>query len=83
MALFTPNTSSRRRRSIAREERSPWYTVEADDKRRAGLHCIAHVLDSIDYEDVLPDPIELPKRPRQEDYERPPRFANTIILAGY
>ncbi len=62
---------------------APWYTVESDDKRKARLNCIAHVLDSIDYEDVLPGPIELPKRPPQEDYERPPREANTEIISKY
>ena len=62
---------------------APWYTVESDDKRRARLNCIAHVLDSVDYEDVLPGPIELPKRPPQEDYERPPRDANTEIISKY
>ena len=62
---------------------APWYTVEADDKRRARLNCISHVVDSIDYEDVLPEPLELTPRPKQEDYERPPREANTVILEKY
>ena len=42
---------------------APWYVVEADDKRRARLNCISHLLDTIPYEDVLPEPIELPARP--------------------
>jgi polyphosphate kinase len=62
---------------------APWYTVESDDKRRARLNCIGHVLDSIDYEDVLPGPVELPPRPPQEDYDRPPREANTEIIGTY
>ncbi len=62
---------------------APWYTVEADQKRRARLNCISHVVDSIEYEDVLPGPIELKARPKQKDYERPPRDANTIILEKY
>jgi polyphosphate kinase len=62
---------------------APWYTVESDDKRRARLNCISHVLDTIDYEDVLPDPIELPARPAQEDYRRPPRGAHTEIIGKY
>ena len=45
---------------------APWYTVESDDKRRARLNCISHILETIDYKDVLPDPIELPPRPEQE-----------------
>jgi polyphosphate kinase len=62
---------------------APWYTVESDDKRRARLNCVAHILDTIDYEDVLPDPIELRPRPPQENYERPPREANTEIIGKY
>jgi polyphosphate kinase 2 len=62
---------------------APWYTVESDDKRRARLNCISHILDTIEYEDVLPDPIELPARPRQEDYRRPPRGAHTEIIGKY
>jgi polyphosphate kinase 2 len=62
---------------------APWYTVESDDKRRARLNCIAHILDSIDYENVLPGPIELPPRPKREDYTRPPRDAYTEIIGRY
>ena len=62
---------------------APWYTVESDDKRRARLNCISHVLDSIEYEDVLPEPLKLEPRPKREDYERPPRDANTVILQKY
>lgn len=62
---------------------APWYTVESDDKRRARLTCIAHILDSIDYEDVLPEPIELPPRAHHEDYRRPPRGKNTVVLTKW
>jgi polyphosphate kinase len=62
---------------------APWYTVESDDKRRARLNCISHLLDTIEYEDVLPDPIELPARPEQEDYRRPPRGSHTEIVGRY
>jgi polyphosphate kinase len=62
---------------------APWYTVESDDKRRARLNCISHILDTIEYEDVLPEPLELPPRPEREDYSRPPREANTEIIGKY
>jgi polyphosphate kinase 2 len=52
---------------------APWYVVEADDKRRARLNCIAHLLSLLPYEDVLDTPLELPPRPSEVDYERPPR----------
>jgi polyphosphate kinase 2 len=63
---------------------APWYTVESDDKRRARLNCIASVVDSLPYKDVLPGPLKLPKRPVEaDDYVRPPRDKNTIILDKY
>jgi len=52
---------------------APWYVVEADDKRRARLNCIAHLLSLIPYEDVIQTPVELPPRPSGNTYERPPR----------
>jgi polyphosphate kinase len=52
---------------------APWYVVEGDDKRRARLNCIAHLLSIVPYEDVLETPLELPPRPTASDYERPPR----------
>jgi polyphosphate kinase 2 (PPK2 family) len=62
---------------------APWHTVEADDKRRARLNCIAHILDSIDYSDVLPPPLKLGRRPKRAQYRRPPRGQNTIVLSKY
>jgi polyphosphate kinase 2 len=62
---------------------APWYTVESDDKRRARLNCIAHIVESIPHDDVLPGPLELPARPAREGYERPARDHNTIILDRY
>jgi hypothetical protein len=52
---------------------APWYVVEADDKRKARLNCIAHLLSVIPYEDVIERPVELPPRPDAGAYERPPR----------
>ena len=58
---------------------APWYTVEADDKRRARLNCISHVLEQIDYHDVLPKPLKLPTRRAAAPYERPPRDRHAIV----
>ena len=52
---------------------APWYVVEGDDKRRARLNCIAHLLSVVPYTDVVETPLELPPRPAETDYERPPR----------
>jgi polyphosphate kinase 2 len=46
-------------------EESPWYVVKADDKRRARLNCIAHLLSLIPYKEVPSGPVKLPKRHRR------------------
>jgi polyphosphate kinase 2 len=51
---------------------APWYTVEADDKRRARLNCIAHILSQLSYKDVMPKKVKLPPRPSHGEYQRPP-----------
>jgi polyphosphate kinase 2 len=52
---------------------APWFTVEADDKERARLNTIAHILSKVPYEDMTPEPSELPPRAPEGDYVRPPR----------
>jgi polyphosphate kinase len=61
---------------------APWYVVQADDKRRARLNCIAHLLSLIDYEDLTPPPLVLPPR---EDvaYVRPPMDEQTFVPEVY
>ena len=54
-------------------EEARWHTVEADDKRRARLNCIAHILNTIPYDDVTPKPIKLKRRKEYEPYKRPPK----------
>ena len=46
-------------------KQAPWYVVNADDKRRARLNCISHLLSMVPYEDLTPPPLKLP--PRQPD----------------
>ncbi len=53
-------------------KQAPWYVVNADDKKRARLNCISHLLTMIPYEDTTPEPIELPPRGTDESYIRPP-----------
>jgi len=62
---------------------SPWYEVDADQKRRARLNCIAHLLSLVPYEDVAHPQIELP--PRQDDagYRRPPKDSLNWIPTPY
>jgi polyphosphate kinase 2 len=49
---------------------SPWYVVEADDKRVARLNCIHHLLSLLPYTDVLPPKVELPARDEHSNYQR-------------
>ncbi|HXD70170.1 MAG TPA: polyphosphate kinase 2 [Gaiellales bacterium] len=61
---------------------APWYVVEADDKRRARLNCIHHLLSLIDYKDLTPPPLELPPR-EQGDYVRPPMSEQHFVPHVY
>ncbi len=49
---------------------APWYIVEGNDKKRARLNCIAHLLEQIPYEEVPGEHIELPDRVFNPDYDR-------------
>lgn len=51
---------------------SPWYVIHADDKKRARLNCIHHLLSLIPYEDLTPAKFDLPPRQRDDSYVRPP-----------
>ncbi len=56
---------------------APWFVVEADDKKRARLNCIAHLLTQIPYEPKDLPHVKIPARQGDEGYVRPPRDANT------
>jgi polyphosphate kinase len=58
---------------------APWYDVESDDKRRARINMIAHLLSSLDYQEVTRVPLKLPKRPRSKGYVRPPRLTQMYV----
>jgi polyphosphate kinase 2 len=53
-------------------KQAAWYVVNADDKKRARLNCINHLLSLIPYEDIPPEEIILPARQREVGYVRPP-----------
>ncbi len=53
-------------------KQAPWYVVNTDDKRRARLNCISHLLTLIPYEDIPPEPIKIPARQKEVGYVRPP-----------
>jgi polyphosphate kinase len=60
-----------------------WYQVNSDEKARARLNCIRHILSMIPYEDAVPEPLDLGPRPADDgDYVRPPR-ENHIVVPDY
>jgi polyphosphate kinase len=62
---------------------SPWWEVDADNKRRARLNCISHLLSLVPYEEVARDKIDLPPRQQDSGYRRPPKEALNWIPARY
>jgi polyphosphate kinase 2 len=52
-------------------EDSPWYVVDGNDKRRARLNCISHLLSVVPYEEVPREPVKFPKRQAKGNYVEP------------
>lgn len=77
--------------SIAKDEmfkytdikQAPWYVVEADDKKRARLNCIHHLLSLIPYEKIKYEKLELPSRQSDKDYVRPPLNEQNFVPEVY
>ena len=63
---------------------SPWWVVDGDDKKRARLNCISHLLSSIPYEDIMPPRLELrPRKPASKGYVRVPIDSQTFVPKTY
>jgi len=60
-------------------KQAPWWVVRSDNKKRARLNVISHLLSIIPYEDLTPEPIVLPERQRDTGYVRPPMEDQTFI----
>ncbi len=60
----------------------PWYVVNADNKKSARLNVIRHLLSTIPYEDLTPDPMKLPPLDRRK-YVRPPMTDQTFVPEFY
>jgi len=58
---------------------APWNVVESDDKRRARINMIAHLLSTIPYHDVKLAPLRLPSRPPSRGYIRPARDPQVYV----
>ncbi|MFA0903994.1 polyphosphate kinase 2 [Vibrio cholerae] len=60
----------------------PWWVVPSDDKKRARLNCISHLLSSVEYQEIEHAPITLPEINRQ-GYVRPPIEDQTFVPQRY
>lgn len=64
-------------------KQAPWWVVHADDKKRARLNCISHLLSQIPYEDLTPEPIKLKPRKEDNSYVRPPITDQNFVPEKY
>jgi polyphosphate kinase len=65
--------------SFTDTKQAPWYVVRADDKKRARLNCITHLLSMIPYKDLTPKPFKLPPLKHDVAYVRPPVTDQTFV----
>ena len=66
-------------------DQAKWYVVNSDNKKRAHLNCIAHLLSLLPYKDLAPKKMKLPKRKRElrEGYARPPQNTQNFVPEIY
>jgi len=62
---------------------APWFTVDSDDKERARLNCMRHILVKVPYEELPPDTVELTPRKPAGGYVRPPRSEQFYVPQYY
>ena len=60
-------------------KQSPWYVVDADDKKRARLNCISHLLSMIPYEEITPRRSSCRRVKQNRGYVRPPLTDQTFV----
>jgi len=64
-------------------KKTPWYIVDADNKKRARLNCIAHLLGQIPYKDLRPVEVDLPMRQPDTGYKRPKKSSQRWVAKIY
>jgi hypothetical protein len=64
-------------------KQAPWFCVDADDKRRARLNLITHLLSLVPYKDVKRENVTLPPRQKDGGYERPPITDRTWVPRAF
>ena len=62
---------------------TPWYIVDADDKKKARLNCIHHLLQQIPYQDIAPVELDLPPRQSDDGYKRPKKSKQNWVPEVY
>ena len=62
---------------------SPWFVVDADNKKKARLNCISHLLQQIPYTDLTPIEVELPPRQSDTGYKRPKKSSQRFVPKVY
>jgi polyphosphate kinase len=62
---------------------APWWVVEADDKKRARLNCLSHLLSQMPYQEIRHEPVVLPPRVRNPNYLRGPIPKEIFVPALY
>ena len=64
-------------------KQAPWYVINSDNKKRARLNCIRHLLSLVAYKDMTPEPIKLPPRQKGKTYVRPPMSDQNFVPEVY
>ncbi|SRR5579885_991241 len=62
---------------------APWFIVSGDDKRRARLNCIAHMLSVIPYKEIEREPVKLPKRQKPHGYVEPKNRRYNLVPEAF
>jgi polyphosphate kinase len=62
---------------------APWFVVNSENKKRARLNVISHLLSQIRYKDLTPAPIKLPRRQKDDGYVRPPMTVQKFVPERY
>jgi hypothetical protein len=63
--------------------KTPWHVVEADNKKKARLNCIAHLLSQVPYKHMTPVEIEVPPRQGDIGYRRPKMSSQRFVPRVY
>ena len=62
---------------------APWWVVQAVDKKRARLNCIAHLLEQVPYREIEHPEVKLPPREHDDGYQRQPTPSELIVPERY